>query len=141
MTGPTVEVEHEVTEADTAIAVGSGSVPVLGTPVLVAWAEQATLELDQAPDGYASVGTRVEIKHRAPSPVGSHVVVRAELVESDQSRRTFVFSAWHAEDPTVIIGQGLVRRSLVEVQAFLNPPPPLQHPPEQPSADAPSDRS
>lgn len=128
--GPTVEIRRVVTEQDTALAVGSGVVPVLGTPVLVAWAEQATLAVEELAEGYASVGTLVELKHRAPSRVGAEVVIRAELLASDgpgefeSTRRTFVVSAWNADNPEKLIGQGLVRRSIVEIETFLNPPPP-----------------
>ena len=56
-----------VTDADTAAAVGSGSLPVLGTPRLLAWCEAATCAaIDPTlPEGSTSVGTRVELEHRA----------------------------------------------------------------------------
>ena len=75
-------VEHTVTEADTAQALGSGDVPVLGTPRLVALAEQATVaalsgHLDA---GQTSVGTRIELDHVAATAVGGRLSVHAELV-------------------------------------------------------------
>ena len=59
-----------VTDADTAAAVGSGSLPVLGTPRLLAWCEAATCAaIDPTlPEGSTSVGTRVELEHRPPAP-------------------------------------------------------------------------
>ena len=64
---------HIVTEADTAIAVGSGSLPVLGTPRLLAWCEAATCAaLDpHLAEGQTSVGTRVDLEHLRPARWGS----------------------------------------------------------------------
>ena len=56
---------------DTALAVGSGSLEVLGTPRLLAWLEAATCAALELADGETSVGTRVELEHQAPSPVGA----------------------------------------------------------------------
>ena len=77
--------ERTVAEADTAAAVGSGSLPVLGTPVLLAWCEAATCAaLEPALDaGETSVGTRVELEHRAPTPVGGSVEVHASQAYVD----------------------------------------------------------
>ena len=68
-----------MTDADTAAALGSGSLPVLGTPRLLAWCEAATCAaIDPTlPAGSTSVGTRVELEHRAASPVGAEVQVTA----------------------------------------------------------------
>jgi fluoroacetyl-CoA thioesterase len=73
--GLTARIRTVVTEADTAIAVGSGDVPVLGTPRLLALAEAATVAA-AAPHlepGRTSVGTQVSLDHRRASPVGSLV--------------------------------------------------------------------
>ena len=68
-----VTLTFTVTEADTAIAVGSGSLPVLGTPRLLAWCEAATCAAIEAalPEGGTSVGTRITLEHLAASPVGA----------------------------------------------------------------------
>jgi len=71
---------HVVTDLDTAAAVGSGDVPVLATPRLVAWMEAATV-VAAAPllgAGDTSVGTAVRIRHRRATPVGQGVEVTAE---------------------------------------------------------------
>ncbi len=80
-----------VTEGDTAAAVGSGDVAVLATPRVVALAEAASVAaLAGALDaGRTSVGTRVELDHLAPSPVGAEVTATAELVEVSGRRLTF----------------------------------------------------
>jgi fluoroacetyl-CoA thioesterase len=71
---------HEVTEADTAAAVGSGDVPVLATPRLLAWMEAATLEsaVHHVGPGQTTVGTGIRIEHRRPTKVGE-VVASGEI--------------------------------------------------------------
>ena len=58
---------HEVTDADTAVALGSGDVPVLATPRLIAWMEAATVRAAAAflVKGQTTVGTAIRIEHRA----------------------------------------------------------------------------
>ena len=77
--GRTATREFVVSEADTAAAVGSGSLPVLGTPVLLAWCEAATCAALDLPEGSTSVGTRVALEHLAASPVGATVLVSATV--------------------------------------------------------------
>ncbi|HKC27022.1 MAG TPA: hotdog domain-containing protein [Jatrophihabitans sp.] len=74
--------QHVVTDHDTATALGSGDVPVLATPRLLAWAEAATIAAlaGRIDDGATSVGTHVVMAHLAASPVGAAVTVTAEVV-------------------------------------------------------------
>src|SRR5690349_23281053 len=85
--GRTATREFVVSEADTAAAVGSGSLPVLGTPVLLAWCEAVTCEAlaltDLATGPSTSVGTRVTLEHLAASKVGAAVVVTATIAYVD----------------------------------------------------------
>jgi len=83
--GLSARVELTVTDADTATVLGSGDVPVLGTPRLVALAEAATVAAlaGRLDGGQTSVGTRVELDHLAATAVGGTVVVRAELSAVD----------------------------------------------------------
>ena len=71
-----------MTEADTARALGSGDVDVLGTPRALALAEAATVRAAAASltPGQTTVGTHVELDHLAPSPVGATVRAEAQLV-------------------------------------------------------------
>ena len=90
-------VRHVVTEADTAIEAGSGDVPVLATPRLLALAEAAcvaALEPHLEP-GMTSVGTGVALEHRRASPVGAEIEVEAELTELAGRRLVFAFIARH----------------------------------------------
>ena len=74
-----------VTDDDTAAALGSGSLPVLGTPRLLAWCEAATCAAIAAllGAGDTSVGTRVELEHVRASAVGARVEVTASSVFRD----------------------------------------------------------
>jgi predicted thioesterase len=89
--GLTGRADLAVTDQDTAVALGSGDVEVLGTPRVVALAEQATLA---ALDGhlgapYTSVGTRVEVEHRVPTAVGGTVQAEARLISVEGRRLGF----------------------------------------------------
>ncbi|MBM6402734.1 thioesterase [Phycicoccus sp. CSK15P-2] len=113
------EVERRVGPEDTAEVLGSGSLPVLGTPRLVAWAEAATVAA-LAPglsEGETSVGVRVEVDHRAPSVVGDLVLVRAEVVAVEGRRVTLDVVAG-TPDGTVL-ARGTVERVVVEAAKFL----------------------
>ena len=88
-------VEIVVADTDTAMAMGSGDVPVLGTPRLLALAEAAAVAAI-APgleSGLTSVGTAAALEHKRASPVGAQVVVEAELTEVDGRRLVFRFIA------------------------------------------------
>ena len=80
---------YTVTEADTAAALGSGEVPVLATPRVLARAEQATVAAvaGALEAGATTVGTRVELDHLAPSPVGAELEVRAVLEQAGRRLR------------------------------------------------------
>jgi len=84
-----------VAESDTAVALGSGDVPVLGTPRLLALAEAAAVAAvaPQLARGETTVGTSVTMEHRRASPVGSSLVIEAELTEVDGQRLVFSFIA------------------------------------------------
>ncbi|WP_312883157.1 thioesterase family protein [Actinomadura welshii] len=107
-----------VGDDDTAVRVGSGDVPVLGTPRLLALAEGATVEaVAGLGDGRTSVGTRVELEHLAASPVGMRVTVEAVLTEVDGARLVFEFEATDERD--VVVGKGRVERVVVDRERFL----------------------
>ncbi|GAA4576936.1 MULTISPECIES: thioesterase family protein [Planotetraspora] len=117
--GLRAEVLIMVERSDTAIRVGSGDVPVLGTPRLLSFAESATVKAVQhylAP-GQTSVGTKVQLEHIAPSPVGMHVEIAAELVEVDGRR--LVFSIMAVDKRGVLVGTGRIERVVVDRERFL----------------------
>jgi predicted thioesterase len=110
---------HEVTDADTASALGSGDVDVLGTPRLIAWLEAATVAEGRRHlgPGQTSVGTRVTVRHRRPSAVGTTVEVTAELQERvGGGRLGFTVRAVDAQGRTVADGD--IERAIVDRASF-----------------------
>ncbi len=113
-----------VTDADTAAAVGSGSLPVLGTPRLLAWCEAATcaaIDPTLSP-GESSVGTRVELEHLAASPVGQEVEVTASSTYVDGRLHRFTVAARHVGGKAggKVVGTGEVTRVVVDAERFLS---------------------
>jgi fluoroacetyl-CoA thioesterase len=131
-----------VGQADTAAAMGSGDVPVLATPRLLALAEAATVAAvaPRLGAGQTSVGTAVRLEHRRPSPLGAELAVEAELTEIDGPRLVFMFiargpggragpggSGAGEDDEGEVIGAGTVERVVLDRGRFLarlaGPPP------------------
>ena len=112
-----------VTDDDTAAALGSGSLPVLATPRLLAWCEAATCaEADPTlGDGETSVGTRVTLEHQRASGVGQEVEVTATLVHEDGRLRRYAVQARHRGGPSdgAVVGSGEVTRVVVDAQRVL----------------------
>ena len=109
-----------VTDEDTAIAVGSGSLPVLGTPRMLAWCEAATCAaIDPTlPAGSTSVGTRVELEHHAASAVGQEVEVTASTTYVDGRLHRFTVSARDTTSGKVLAA-GEITRVVVDSSKFL----------------------
>lgn len=110
----------DVGSQDTAAAVGSGSLPVLGTPRLLAWCEAATcaaIDPSLAP-GSTSVGVRVELDHLAASAVGRVVHVVARLDQVDGRTHTFAVQANH--DDGELVATGRVVRVVVVAERFVS---------------------
>ncbi|MEO1062787.1 MAG: hotdog domain-containing protein [Actinomycetota bacterium] len=107
-----------VTDDDTAIALGSGSVPVLATPRVVAWAEAATVAAveEHLEAGSTTVGTNVTLDHVAPTAVGGTVRAEAVLDAVDGRRLTFSVSV---SDDHREVARGQVSRVVVDVDRFL----------------------
>jgi predicted thioesterase len=121
--GREAALEFVVTDDDTAMALGSGDVPVLATPRVLAWLEAATVaalapELDAAD---TSVGTRVEIEHLAATPVGATVVATASVSYVDGRLVRFEVAAEHraADGSLVVAATGRVTRVMVDRTRFL----------------------
>lgn len=117
-------VERVVGEEDTAIAMGSGDLPVLATPRLAAWLEQAALDALSGimKAGHTSLGVRLDIRHEEASPLGSKVWVRAVLT---RHKGPLVFFAIHAEDERGVIARGEHQRVIVKKETFMNHLPKL----------------
>jgi fluoroacetyl-CoA thioesterase len=117
-----------VADTDTAIAMGSGEVPVLGTPRLLALAEAAAVAAIRSSlePGLTSVGTSAVLEHKRPSPVGAEVVVETELTEVTGRRLVFRFIARHdrlpgsPDDQDEVVGAGTLERVLVDRDWFVS---------------------
>jgi predicted thioesterase len=116
--GARAGVELTVGEADTAQELGSGDVPVLGTPRALALAEAATVAVTAGmlEPGMTTVGTRVELDHLAATPVGRTVHAVATLLEVDGRRLIFEVSV---HDGQTLAARGRVERALVDRQRFV----------------------
>jgi fluoroacetyl-CoA thioesterase len=128
-----------VGESDTAIAMGSGDVPVLATPRLLALAEAASVAAvaPQLAEGQTSVGTEAQLEHRRACPLGAEVTVEAELTGIEGSRLVFMFIARRvpaeasqavpasagvpggADEEELVVGAGTLRRVVLDRDRFL----------------------
>jgi predicted thioesterase len=108
----------KVTPAHTASALGSGDVPVFGTPALVALMEAAAVNALAAhlPPEDTTVGTRFEVAHLAATPVGAEVRAEAELVAVEGRKLAFRVVA---HDDRQTIGEGRHERMRVARDRFL----------------------
>jgi len=115
--GLTGSAELVVAEEHTAPSIGSGKVHVLGTPVMINLIEAAALAAAEhlLPPGHQSLGTQLDVRHVAATPVGMRVRARAELVAV--AGRTLTFRV-EARDERELIGDGTHQRVVVNVARF-----------------------
>lgn len=107
-----------VEEKHTAAAFGSGSIYVFSTPMMVGLMENAALKCaEQGLDsGYSTVGTQVNVKHLAATPMGQTVIATAELIGIEGKRLTFKVTA---KDEVETIGEGIHERFIIDSEKFL----------------------
>jgi fluoroacetyl-CoA thioesterase len=117
--GLSARVELTVTDADTAQSLGSGDVPVLATPRVLALAEAATVAATarQIPGGVTTVGTRAEVEHRAPTPVGRTVTALATLAKVDGRKLLFEVVVRDGEN---LVAEVRVERMVLDRQRFIS---------------------
>jgi predicted thioesterase len=107
---------------DTAVAAGSGDVPVLATPRVLALAEAATLDAlaPALPARTTTVGTAVTLTHSAPTPVGGRVVAEARVTAVDGRRLTFEVTVRDGEpEPDRIVATATIERTAVDRERFV----------------------
>lgn len=117
--GLTAEKEDMVNEHNTAIAYGSGGVMVYATPAMVGLMENAALScVDPLLDeGMATVGTYVNIKHLAATPIGMKVTAKAKLVAINGRSLEFQVEAYDEKEK---IGEGMHGRYMINLAKFLS---------------------
>ena len=116
--GLSAEVELLVSDADTAISLRSGNVPVLATPRLLALCEEATVRalVNELDPGMTSVGMQVQLDHLAPTAVGHRVAAEATVEKINGRRIIFTVSV---NDERGLVAVGRVTRVVVEIERFI----------------------
>lgn len=118
--GTKCQLEQTVTNELTAAAVGSGLLPVFGTPYMIGLMENAAQSVLSVflEEGQGSVGTHLDIKHTAPTPVGMKVWVEAEVTAVSENGKMvdFALKAWDEKGP---IGEGTHTRAIINNERFL----------------------
>ena len=110
----TTTVVHE----NTAAYVGAGGVEVFATPMMIGLMENAAWQAvaNRLEAGYVTVGTLVNVRHLAATPLGQKVRATAELVEIDGRRLVFRVEAYDEQQK---IGEGFHERFIVNLERFL----------------------
>ena len=119
--GTKCQLQQVVTEDLTAATIGSGALPVFGTPYMCAMMENAAMTCLQSflEDGQGSVGTHLDVSHDAPTPVGMTVWAEAEIYAVSENGKMvdFKVKAW---DEKGNIGQGTHTRAIINNERFLS---------------------
>ncbi len=118
VTGLTGTAQVGVDDKNTAIAYGSGGISVFATPAMIGLMEKAALSsVDHLlPEGYTTVGIKVDVEHVAATPVGSYVQAQSRLLNIDGRRLIFDVQA---HDDMRMVGRGTHERFIVQADAFL----------------------
>ncbi len=109
---------EKVTEENTAIKYGSGTVNVFATPAMIGLMEKASIQAvdTQLPQGFATVGTFVNITHIAATPLNMLVIARSELIEIDGKKLKFKIEAFDEKEK---IGEGIHGRYIIKLSDFI----------------------
>mgnify|MGYP000246221980 FL=1 len=94
---------------------------MFGTPYLVAMVENAafTYLQQELPEGKSTVGTKVEVSHVSPSPVGMEITVTVEVTDISANGKMVDFKAT-ATDTAGLIGEGTHQRAVITVDRFMD---------------------
>jgi len=108
----------KVTDENTAIKYGSGTANVFATPAMIGLMENASINSVDSylPKGYATVGTKVEIRHIAATPIGMEVIAHSELMEIDGPKLKFKIEAYDEKEK---IGEGTHTRYIINWDEFI----------------------
>lgn len=108
-----------VKEGNTALSMGSGGLKVYATPAMIALAEKAAyLSVEEyLEEGQGTVGTLMDIKHMAATPVGMEVRAESELIEVNNRELTFKIEVFDEREK---IGEGIHKRFIVYNEKFQN---------------------
>lgn len=106
-----------VNENNTAKTMGSGTLDVFATPALIALMEETCWRsvADKLDEGCGTVGTRLEVNHTAPTPVGMEVTCESTLTEVDGRRLVFEVTV---RDAKGVVGEGRHERFVIQNDKF-----------------------
>ena len=118
-TGLTHTSSLTVTEALTAKAMGSGDMPVLATPAMMALMENAAMlaVAPELPEGSTTVGGHIESSHLKPTPLGVEVKAEATLTKVDGRKQYLTVKAMQGD---TVIGEGTHLRFIVDRERFMS---------------------
>ena len=110
----------EVTDEKTAVSLGSGDLPVLATPAMLALMENAAMlaVAGELPQGSTTVGGHISSSHLMPTPKGATVTATATLTQADGRKLTFRVEA-HDQDGN-LLGEGTHLRFVVDRERFMS---------------------
>ena len=122
LAGRSARLTFTVEESDLAPALGSGDVPVLATPRMIAWLEAASVAAvaEALPAGVTSVGVAVEIDHVAASPAGAVITVSATVRGVRSKTLIFDCEAIAESGEPAVIGHGTISRAMVDRERFMS---------------------
>jgi len=108
----------EVSESNTAEAMGSGDLPVFATPAMIALIERTACQsvIPYLEMGQSTVGTHLDISHSSATPIGMTVVCETELVEIDRRRLVFKVRVYDSKGE---VGSGTHERFVVDSARFM----------------------
>ena len=111
--------ELTVSEAQTAVQLGSGDMPVLATPAMMALMENAAMlaVADELPNGCTTVGGYIESSHLKPSKIGDKITATAEVTRIDGKKIEFKISAYSGD---TMLGEGTHLRFIVDQERFMS---------------------
>ena len=111
--------ELMVTDAVTARVMGSGDMPVLATPAMMALMENAAMMAiaEALPEGCTSVGGHIESSHLRPSKIGDKITATAEVTKVEGKKVEFRVAAYSGE---TLLGEGTHLRFVVEKERFMS---------------------
>lgn len=116
--GLTGEASVPVDGSNTAKTMGSGELEVFATPSMIALMEKAATNAlkELMPAGSTSVGTMINVKHSAATPMGTKVIAKAVLTEVDGKRLVFTVEAFDEKEK---IGEGRHERFIINIDRFM----------------------
>ena len=117
-TGIKGRIELTVTKDKCAGALGSGELDVFATPAMVALMEETAWKsvVSELQPGEGTVGTALEVRHLAATPVGLKVVCETELILVDRRRLVFDVKVY---DPFGLVGEGTHERFVIQYEKFM----------------------